>query len=72
MEIVKERINIYRQPIRQRQYQQLTAEENLCTCGDGNFYMFPLFKNFQENKSLRNSLKDYFTKTFKALLNKKT
>ena len=56
----------------QRQYQQLTAQENLCTCGDGKFYMFPFFRSFQENKLQRKYLKYYFIKKFKALLSKKT
>ena len=38
--LVKDRINIYRQHIRQPQYQQLVAKENLRTCGDGNFLCF--------------------------------
>ena len=52
------------------QYQQMA--EHLRTCGDGKFYMFPFFKIIQENKSLRNSYKDYFIDKFKPLLNKKT
>ena len=35
--LVKERINNYRQNIRQSQYQQQTAEEHLSTCEDGTF-----------------------------------
>ena len=69
---MKERINIYRQHIKQSQYQQLTVEEQLRTCGDGKFHMFPFFKILQENKSLRKSYEDYFTAKFKSLLNKKT
>ena len=38
--LVKEWINIYRQHIRQPQYQQLTVEEHLGTCGEGKFHMF--------------------------------
>ena len=36
--LVKERINNYRQHIRQSQYQQQAAEEHLSTCGDGKFF----------------------------------
>ena len=68
----KERINIYRQHIRQLQYQQSAVEEHLRTCGDGKFHMFPFFKTFQENKSLRKSYEDYLIDKFKPLLNKKT
>ena len=49
----KERLNIYRQHIRQPQYQQLAAEEHLRTFGDEEFSMFLFSKIFQENKSLR-------------------
>ena len=35
--LMKERINNYRQNIRQSQYQQQAAEEHLSTCGDGKF-----------------------------------
>ena len=41
---MKERINIYRQHIRQPQYQQLAVEEHLRTYGDGKFHIFPFFK----------------------------
>ena len=69
---MKVRINIYRQHIRQLQYQQLVVEENLRTCGCGKFHIFPFFKIIQENKSLRKSYEDYFIDKFKPLLNKKT
>ena len=68
--IVKERVNIYRQHIKQPQYQQLAVEEHLRTCGDGKFHMFPVFKILQENKSLRKSYEEYFIDKFKPLLNK--
>ena len=48
--LVKERISIYRQLIRQLQYQQLAVEEDLCTCGDGKFHLFPFFNICQENE----------------------
>ena len=70
--LVKERINIYRQHIRQLQYQQLAVEEHLRIFGDGKFHMFTFFKILQENKSLRKSYEDYFIDKFKPLLNKKT
>ena len=45
--VVKERINIYRQHIRQPQYQQLAVEAHLRFCGIGRFHMFPFFKIIQ-------------------------
>ena len=70
--LLKERIYIYRQHIRQPQYQQLAVEEHLRTCGDRKFHMFPFFKIIQENKSLRKSYEDYFIDKFKPLLNRNT
>ena len=58
--LVKQRVSIYRQHVRQLQYQQLAVEEHLCTCGDGKFYLFPFFTILQENKSLRKSYQHYF------------
>ena len=48
--LVKQQINIYRQHIRQQQYQQLPVEKHLPTCGDGKFHTFPFFKIIQVNK----------------------
>ena len=70
--LVKERINIYRQHIRQPQYEQLAVEEHLRTCREGKFHMFLFFKIIQENKSLRKSYENYFIAKFKPLLNRKT
>ena len=70
--LVREWMSIYRQHIRQSQYQQLAVEEHLHTCGDGKFHMFPFFKIIHENKSLRKSYEGYFIDKFKRLLNKKT
>ena len=47
---MKERINIYRQHIRQPQYQQLAVEEHLRTYGDGKFHSFPFFKIIQKKQ----------------------
>ena len=70
--LVKEQTNIYRQHIKQPQYQQLTVQGYLRACGGGKFYMFPLFKVLQENKSLRKPYEDCCIDKFKPLLNKKT
>ena len=68
----KEWIYIYRQHIRQLQYQQLAVEEHFCTSKDGKFHMFTFFKILQENKSVRKSYDDYFIHDFKLFLNKKS
>ena len=70
---MKERINIYRQHIRQPQYQQLAVEEHLRTCGDGKFHIFPFFKIIKKNnKLLQKSYGEYFIDKLKPLLKKKT
>ena len=37
-----DRVRVYRQHIRQPEYQKLKVEEHLRTCGKGNFKIFPL------------------------------
>ena len=70
--LVKERMNIFRQHIRQSPYQRLAVEKHLRIYGDGKLHMIPFFKIIQENKSLKKSYEDYFIDKFKPLLNKKT
>ena len=43
-----ERANIYRQHIRQPQYQQLAVEKHLRNFGGGKFHMFTFFKILQK------------------------
>ena len=62
--LVKQRTNVYRKHLIQPQYQRLIVEEHLRSCGDGKFYMFPFFKIFQKNKSLRKSYWDCFIDKF--------
>ena len=45
--LVKKRINIYIQHIGYPRYQQLAVKENLRSCKDGKFHMFPCFKILQ-------------------------
>ena len=46
--LVKEQIKIYRQHIRQPQYQQLAVEKHLRTCGDGKICMLPFSGFFKK------------------------
>ena len=46
------RVRVYRQHIRQPQYQQLKFEEHFRTCGKGQFKIFPFFKLHLQNKYL--------------------
>ena len=69
--LVKERINNYRQHIRQSQNQQQAAEEHLSTCGDGKFFEISS-KFLKKNTSLRKSYEDHSIDKIKTLLNKMT
>ena len=62
--------NIYRQHIKQPQYQQLAIEKYLRTCGDQKFHMFPFFKILQEDKSLRKPYEELFIEKFLHFLDK--
>ena len=67
--LVKERISVYRQHIRQSKYQQIKVEEHFRVCSSGEFQMFPFLQIKQENKLLRKAYEDYFIDRFKPLLN---
>ena len=41
---LRDRVRIYRQHIRQHEYQKLKVEEHLRTCGKGTFKIFPLLQ----------------------------
>ena len=69
--LVKEGISVYRQHIRQPQYQQIKLEEDLCFCSSGEFQMFSFLQIKQENKLLRQAYEDYFIDRFEPLLNQK-
>ena len=58
--LVKERISVCRQHIRQPQYQQMKVLEHLRFCSNGDFQMFPFLQIKQENKLLRKAYEDYF------------
>ena len=66
--MVKERISVYKQHIRQPQYQQLKVEERLCLCFIREFQMFLSFQIKQENKLLRKAYENCFMDRFKSLL----
>ena len=68
---VKQRLNIYRQHIRQPEYQQIDVEEHLRLCSNGKFCMFPFFQIRENNKTLRKAYETYFIDKFQPLLNKR-
>ena len=50
---VRGRVRVYRQHMRQPQYQQIKREEYFRTCGKGEFKIFPFFKLHSHNKYLK-------------------
>ena len=69
--MLKERLNSYRQHIRQPQLQQINVEGHIRTCGCGNFKIMPFFAIWEDNKILRESYEKYFIEKFKPALNKR-
>ena len=50
---LRDRVRVYRQDIRQPQYQQLKVEGHLRVCGNGEFRMFPLLQMYSQDTNLR-------------------
>ena len=67
--MLKERLNTYRQHIRQPELQQIDVECHIRTCGGGNFKIMPFFAIREDNKILRESYETYFIEKFKPTLN---
>ena len=67
----KERLNTYRQHIRQRELQQIDVEGHIRTCGDGNFKIMRFSAIRDDNKILRKLHETYFIEKFKPTMNKK-
>ena len=68
---LKKRLSIYRQYIRQPEYEKIEVEWHLRTCGKGIFKIFPFFKMKENNKILRECYEDHFIKKFKPELNRR-
>ena len=51
----KERLNTYRQYIRQPELQQIDIEDHIRTCGGGNFKIKPFFAIREDKKVLTES-----------------
>ena len=67
---LRDRVRVYRQHIRQPQYQQLKVEGHLRTCSGGNFKVFPFLQMRTDSKFLRKSFEERFQKLFKTKLNR--
>ena len=67
---LKERVRMYRQQMRQSQYEQLKAKEHLKVCGNGEFWIFPLLQIRSQNTHLKWSYETRFRQKFKTKPNK--
>ena len=67
---LRDRVRVYRQHIRQPQYQQLKVEGHLRVCGNGEFRIFSLLKMRSQDTNLRRSHETRFQQKFKTKLNK--
>ena len=67
---LRDRVRVYRQHIRQPQYQQLKVEEHLRTCGKGMFKLFPFLQIHNNDVDLRRSYEYKFQIEFNTSLNK--
>ena len=66
---LKDSVRVYRQHIRQPEYQKLKVEEHLRTCGKGIFKIFPLLQMRSSEFDLRRSYERNFMKKYKTKLN---
>ena len=67
---VRDRVRIYRQHIRQPEYQQLKVESHLRQCGNGKFRIFPFLQLRTNDKDLRRRFEKGFQDRFKTKLNR--
>ena len=58
----RDRVRVYRQHIKQPEYQKLKVEEDLKTCGKGNFKIFPLLQMRTSEIDLSRSYERNFMK----------
>ena len=66
---LRDRVRVYRQHIRQPQYQMLQVEAHLRECGGGKFKIFPLLQIRSDNSDLRKAYEKSFIDKFKVTLN---
>ena len=61
-------VRVYRQHIRQPQYQQLKVKGHLRLCGNGEFQIFPSLQMGSQDTNLRKSYEKRFLQKFKTKL----
>ena len=66
---LRDRVRVYRQHIRQPEYQKLKVEEHLRTYGKGTFKIFPLLQMWSSEIDLRRRYERNFMKKYKTKLN---
>ena len=66
----RDRVRVYRQHIRQPQYQQLKVEGHLKVCANREFRIFPLLQMCSEDTNLRWSYETRFQQKFKTKFDK--
>ena len=66
---LRDRARVYRQHIRQPEYQKLKVEEHSRTCSKGTFKIFPLLQMRSSEIDLRRSYERNFMKKYKTKLN---
>ena len=67
---LRDRVRVYRQHIRQQQYQMLQVEEHLRICGNGRFEIFPFLQIRTDDVKLRRTYETMFQEKHKTSLNK--
>ena len=67
---LRDTVRLYRQHIRQPQYQQLKVEGHKGVCGNGKFQIFPLLHMRSKDTNLRRSYETRFQQKLKTKLNK--
>ena len=68
---LRDRVRVYRQHIRDKNYQMLQVEEHIRECGNGKFKIFPFLQMKSIDTALRRSFEKRFQKKFRCTLNGK-
>ena len=69
--MLKERLNTYRQHIRQPELYQTDVDCHMKTCGGGNFKIILFTASREDTKNLKESYETYLIEKFKRALNKR-
>ena len=67
--LLRNRVTLYRQHIKDPKYEKLPVERHLRECGKGNFKIFPFLQLNRRDITLRKTMEQKFIKKFKPKLN---